>query len=181
MRILKDELIMRPITLTTLLLFAIQVGFMPGSAVAQSTLKVPGGTSVVCEFVSSIDPATVAPGQLVHLRVVNDVIVGGVTVIKAGAAAQGEVTIAEKQGAIGKPAKVGVIVRTIEAVDGTRIPVTGMSSREGESKQTEALVVTILCCILGLIMKGGATEIAAGTSLTVQTLGPAEVSVENVS
>jgi hypothetical protein len=165
----------RILSLVILVTFTICASAHPGLAQAQAQTTVPAGTPVILEFVSGIDPTMVTPGQTVSLRAVSDVVVSGVTVIAAGAAATGEVTVAEKRAAIGKPAKIAIIVRSVDAVDGTKIPVTGQSSREGENKQTESLVIAILCCILALVIKGGEAEIPAGTTITVQTLGSVQI------
>ena len=77
----------------------------------------------------------------------------------------GEVTHSQKKGAIGKPAVIGVMVRSVEAVDGTVVPISGVKYIEGENKLTEALVITILCCILGLVIQGGEAEIPAGANM----------------
>ncbi|RMD82079.1 MAG: hypothetical protein D6815_10085 [Candidatus Dadabacteria bacterium] len=134
------------------------------------------GTIVVAAFEEEVNPAAVSQGQAVRLSVVNPVVVNGVTVIEAGAPVMGEVSIAQTPGAIGKPAKIGVTLQYVTAVDGTRIPISGQTVVEGENKQTTSLVVTILCCVLGLIMKGGEASIPAGSQVKATTLADAEIS-----
>jgi hypothetical protein len=128
-------------------------------------------------FNNDVDPATTAPGQTVMLSVVTPVVIEGVTVIQAGAPVLGEVTAAEKSGAVGKPAKIGVALRHVTAVDGSNIPLTGLKQMEGENKQSTALIVTILCCVLGLLMKGGIATIPAGSQLQATTMAPASITV----
>lgn len=149
--------------------------FLSPIAAWAASVTVPVGTIVEVAFSDPVDPATVSPGQSVRLSVTNAVKVGDVVVIDAGAAALGEVTVAEKNGAIGKPAKIGVTLRHVTAVDGTNIPITGMKQSEGASEQTTALVVTILCCVLGLLMKGGKTTIPQGATVQATTMSQATV------
>jgi hypothetical protein len=156
--------------------FAWHFLFFPAAAFA-ATVAVPVGTVVQVVFNNPVDPATVAPGQTVMLSVVNPVVIGGVTVIQAGAPVLGEVTAAEQSGSVGKPAKIGVALRQVTAVDGTNIPLSGQKQMEGQNKQTTSLVVTILCCVLGLLMKGGTATIPAGSQLQATTMAPVTVTV----
>jgi hypothetical protein len=162
--------------IAVLLSFACHFLFFPVAAMAAS-VAVPVGTVVTVVFGESIDPATVMPGQTVMLSVVNPVMVAGAMVIQAGAPVLGEVTVSEKAGAVGKPAKIGVALRHVTAVDGTNIPLSGLKQMEGENAQTTALVVTILCCILGLLMKGGKATIPAGAQVQATTMAPATITV----
>jgi hypothetical protein len=156
--------------------FALHFLFPPLVAVA-ANVDVPVGTVVFVVFNDVVDPAAASPGQTIMLSVVNRVVIAGTTVIEAGAPVLGEVTVAEKTGSIGKPAKIGIMLRYVEAVDGTNIPLVGQKLVEGESKQTSALVVTILCCVLGLLMKGGTATIAAGSQVQATTMAPVTVVV----
>lgn len=150
------------------LLCAVQL-VLPSVAVAGS-LVIPVGTPVTLTFDETVAPATTPAGTIVHLSVMNDVSIDGVVAIPAGAAATAEVISAEKPGSIGKPASISLEARTVEASDGTIVPVVGTKFVEGEDKQSSTLIITILCCVLGLLMKGGDVEIPAGATMdcTVQ-------------
>ena len=52
-----------------------------------------------------------------------------------------------------------------------------VGSKWGKSQVTTAIVITILCCILGLLIKGKEGVIPAGTQLTGYTVSQAEVNV----
>ena len=159
-----------------LLSFAWQFVFFPTVAMA-ATVDVPVGTVVTVVFGAAVDPAMTAPGQTVMLSVADPVIVNGVTVIEAGAPAVGEVTVAEKRGAVGKPARIGVALRHVTAVDGKNIPLAGQKQVEGKNEQASALIVTILCCVLGLLMRGGTATIPAGSQMQATTMAPVTVTV----
>ena len=152
--------------------------FAPAALAIGETVKIPGGTRLVLAFENAVHPESAQIGQKVYLRVVNGVNVDGKIVILGAARATGEITHSQKKGAIGKPAVIGVMVRSVEAVDGTMIPISGVTHIEGENKQSEALIVTILCCILGLMIQGGEAEIAAGTNMyaTIDATTAVEVS-----
>ena len=145
-----------------LILAATQI-LLPAVVVA-AELTIPVGTPVVLQFVETIDPAVVIVGSTVYLTVLSDVTVEGQTAFTAGSTATGVISQAEKAGGIGKPAVLGVTLQSVQAVDGTAVPVSGMMTVEGENKQTSTLVITIICCVLGLLMKGGNIDIPAGST-----------------
>lgn len=138
-------------------------------------VKVQMGTLMDLVFDPAVSGDTSALGQTVTLRVVNAVVVEGKTVIAAGAPAVGEVQSAKKRGMIGSAGSLVVAAKNTTAVDGTFVPLTGTKAIDGKSKVTSAVVVTILCCVLGLLMKGGKAEIPAGTSMRASVAAPVEV------
>ena len=141
--------------------------FAPAAMATSETVSIPGGTRLVLAFENAVQPESAQIGQKVYLRVVNGVNVDGKMVIEGGARATAEITHSQKKGAIGKPAAIGVMARAVEAVDGTMIPISGLKHVEGEDKQTEALIITIICCVLGLVIQGGEAGIAAGSNMEV--------------
>jgi hypothetical protein len=166
----------RPGAIILVVSFAWYYLLLPGIALAAS-VAVPVGTIVSAVFKDPVDPATATAGQTVLLSVADPVVIGGRTVIQAGAPVFAEVTVAEKCGAVGKPAKIGVALRHVTAVDGSNIALSGLKQMEGENKQTTSLVVTILCCVAGLLMKGGTATIPAGSVVQGTTMAQAEVVV----
>ena len=135
----------------------------PTILLASIKVEVPLGTPIELAFESTIHPSTATIGQKVYLLVTRDVEVDDHIVIKEGARAIGEVTQSTIKGNVGKPAVIGITLRNVEAVDGTQIPISGTKVIQGEDKQSNALIITILCCVLGLLMKGGDAEITQGT------------------
>jgi hypothetical protein len=128
-------------------------------------------------FDSEVTPAQNTVGQSVTMKVANDVKVNGKVVIAAGAPASGEVVSASKAGAVGKEAQITVTAKNATAVDGTFVPLSGTKAVVGASHQTSSIVITILCCILGLLQKGGKAVIPAGSTLRTTVAAPVEVQV----
>ena len=157
---------------------AVQLG-LPAAAVAQAAGKValPVGTVVDLTFDTAVTPNTAAVGQAVTMKVANDVKVNGKVVIPAGAAATGEVVQSSKAGAIGKEASISVTVKQVTAIDGTPVPLSGTKAMVGDSHQTSSIVITLVCCILGLLQQGGKAEIPAGATLRATVAAPVEIQV----
>lgn len=151
--------------------------FIPNIALAAADIDIPVGTIVLLSVAQTIEPSAVTVGQKIHLNAVNDITIDGIVVIKAGAIASGEITQAVKAGNIGKPATIAITLRSVEAVDGTNVPIQGMKSVVGEDKQTSSLVITIICCVLGLLMKGGEAEITQGSTVEASVASSTVVSI----
>jgi hypothetical protein len=149
------------------------------TAVTPGTIKVqlPVGTVVDLTFDTMVTPQTAAVGQNVTLKVANDVKVNGKVVIAAGTTATGEVIQSKKSGSVGQEAEISVTVKHVAAVDGTVVPLSGTKAVVGANKQTTSIVITLLCCILGLLKKGGKAEIPAGSSLRATVAAPVEIQV----
>jgi hypothetical protein len=149
--------------LTNLLLNSIGVSL----AVAASQTNVPSGTVIVTQFAETASTETRSVGDVIRMTVSFDVIIGGNVVIKAGAPVQATVNQIKKPGSVGAPGEISVEVRSVQAVDGQMVRVVPHAAAgEGENKQTKSLLITLLCCVLGLIMKGGHAEILSGTSVS---------------
>lgn len=158
-----------------IVLLATQI-LTPTVAIAAS-LTIPVGMPITLSFNEAVTPSTTQVGSIVHLSVLRDVLVNDQVVISAGSPATAEVTRSEKPGSIGKPASISLEARSVQAVDGTMVPVTGSKFVEGENKQTSTLIITILCCVVGLFLKGGDVEIPAGSTMDCTVQVPIEVEV----
>lgn len=133
---------------------------MPGEVV---TLK--AGTTIPLELVSTLSSNNVQSGQMVDFRVLNDIKVNGKTVIAVGSIAQGQITRAKKRGLMGSEGELTVTIRSVKAVDGTMVYLSGSNlSDEGGNKLALSIVLTI-CCLFGFLIKGGKAEIPAGTQI----------------
>ena len=147
-------------------------------AAPQATkVTIPFGTLVDLKFEGNVVPATSPLGSTVALTVTMPVVIDGKTVIAAGAAATAEITESSKPGSLGKPGSVGVVVKRVAAVDGTIVPLSGTKVVEGKSKQTSAIVIAILCCILGLLQHGENAMIPAGSTISATVATPIDVRV----
>jgi len=144
-------------------------------AVKAAVVSVPLGTRVLLRLEETVSPETKNVGDSVSLSVVSDVVVEGKVVIASGALATGEVTVSRKSGVLGRPAEIGFQVTSVTAVDGKSVPLRATRKAEGKSKVTEAVVITIICCVLGLLMKGGVASLEQGTRIQAETTFPVSI------
>ncbi len=152
---------------------------MPPFAVAESAkVKVQMGTPVDVVFDQTISSDTAVTGQQVTLKVANPVVVDGKTVIAAGAPVLAEVLTAKKSGMVGMPGAITVSVKSVTAVDGSIVALSGTRVAEGKSNVATSVVITVVCCILGLLMKGEKADITSGSSVRATVAGMTEVAAQ---
>lgn len=156
----------KPIVVVVLLFFVAQV-FLPACLAAKESVIIPAGTPVLVAFEESVRPVSAQLNQQILLHVTSVVRINGEVVIAEGATAIGQVMNMQKKGFIGRPAVMAIAVRSVEAVDGTTVVVTGGKYIEGEDHMTMSLAITIVCCLLGVLIRGGDAEIPAGSVMKV--------------
>lgn len=144
--------------------------------VAEVVLK--AGTSIPLETVSMIQSDLVTVGQTIDFTVRQDVEVNDQVVIPSGSIAKGQVIRAQQPKAIGKEGFVEIQIKSVTAVDGQEVFLTGGNVyQEGEDKQTLSIILGVFVCILFLLMKGKNAQVPPGfqidasvaTTTTIQT------------
>jgi len=136
--------------------------------------NLPAGTAIQLRLNQTLSGATAQTGSLVSLSVVSDVVVNGVTLIKAGAPAEGQVSSAKKASMLGQPGSLGITVTSVTAIDGTKIPVQAMSSVDGDDKMIISVILGLLC-IIGFFQKGGEAELNSSQVINARTLSNVEI------
>lgn len=146
----------------TALLLACVVLFSSFTAPTGNTVVLKSGTMVSLELINEVT-SNMKPGQTVDFRVMNDVKADGVVVIPAGSIAKGQIVNASKHQLLGIHGEVTVQVKSVNAVDGTRVALSGSSlTMEGDNRIVTSIVLTVLC-FFGFLLKGGNGVILPGT------------------
>jgi len=148
------------------------------NAYAQKQIQIPSGTSVMLRTNTALYPDQLNIGDTVQLSVASDVMVDGVVVIKAGAKATADVMEAKSRNLIGIAAKLGIALRSVEAVDGSLIPISGSKVVAGKDKMVASIGLSLICCILFALMKGGDASIPSGTQINAIVAGTIKIQVE---
>ena len=97
-------------------------------------LTIPRGTVVEIETAYRVSSQEIKPGEAISFKVVNAVRIGENTAIPAGAIATGRVVTATRGGHFGKAGRLAWTMETINAVDGSNVPVQAMGRLVGDSK-----------------------------------------------
>ncbi len=111
---------------------------------------------------------TAADDDPVALVLDEDLKVGDVVVIKAGAKAVGTITHARKAGMMGKAGELNMRLEYLIVGD-SRLRLRGTKGKEGEGKVGATVALTVLFGPIGLIKHGKNVEIKQGTPLLVYT------------
>ena len=135
---------------------------------------VPSGTGVQLRLNQTITGANARTGSFIALSVVNPVIIDGKTVIKAGAQAEGQVSNAKKASIIGMPGSVGITITSVTATDGTKIPLQGMSSNDGQDNMVMSVIIGLLC-IFGFLQKGGEGTLDSNLIINARTISDTDI------
>ena len=155
---------------------------------SNSELQIPDGTPIEIESPFTYSSLHLKPKDEISFRVLDPVIVNGVTVITQGATVTGHVDKAKRGGHFGKAGLLVWTMKSVTAVDGSQIELRLTPVRQrGDSKSakvatqmiiTGALVPLIApVALLHGFKRGGDAYIAAGKRYQVFVKGPASVIV----
>jgi hypothetical protein len=167
---------LRPLSSVALFAYLIAYGPIDFAKAAELT-TIPSGTQVMLRPSETITPKAYKSGDAIDFIVVQDVKIKDTVAIKGGARARAIVTESKKAGVLGMPAKLAVEHQTVEAVDGTLIPVIATKSTEGDDKIVLTVVLTLICLPL-ILLRGGDTQISPATTFDAFTIGSAELKTQ---
>ena len=135
-------------------------------APAQAQRTLPAGTLVVLETTAPLSSKDAQAGQSVGLRVKYDVVIGGRTLIKAGAAGSAQVVTAEHRKGLGKEGSLAIKPSVVQAADGQMVPLTGGDkSSAGNGTKGATIGLAVVVSPLFLLKKGKDATIPAGYEL----------------
>jgi len=148
-------------------------------AASAQNVTLPDNTEVGVTLSDTLSSATAEVGDRVRFTVSQDVKVGDVVVIKAGALALGHITLAEHKKWAGRSGKLALQLDSTTGVDGHRIDLTATPiARNGASHvgaMTTGIIITSFFTFGGaslfLLMHGMDIVIQAGKSATAFTVG----------
>jgi hypothetical protein len=128
----------------------------------------PKGTMVRLMVLSEVNSRDHKVGHRFVLRVDEDVTVGGVPVIRAGAKGWGEVVSVQTTGGAGKRGRLNARLLYLEA-DGRRIGLEGERQAAGSGATGDVVTSVVAFGPFGLLMKGKNATLKAGEILNGYT------------
>jgi len=129
-----------------------------------SKLMLKEGTEVQLKFRDSLSSKTAAEGDAVNLLLSEDLKVGEITLVKAGAIALGTISHAKKSGMLGRAGELNMRLEYLRAGD-SKVRLRGTKGSEGQGKEGTMVALTVLFGPIGLIKHGKNVEIKEGTPL----------------
>ncbi|MDT3369140.1 hypothetical protein [Macellibacteroides fermentans] len=140
------------------------------------TLK--SGSIIPLELLSTISSKDCRSGQMIDFKVTKDVVAEGKTVIPAGSIAKGQISRVKKSGLLGSEGQIEVVIRSVTAIDGTDVYLTGASLNDEGNNQVALSIVLTFLCLFGFLIKGGNAEIPAGTLCNATVAGNTTINVD---
>jgi hypothetical protein len=125
----------------------------------------PEGTEVQLRLGERLSSATAAVGDTFEIVSDEEITLADGTILPAGYSGRGEVTIAEKNGMLGKSGELGIRVNYLK-VGTVRVHLRANKSGEGKSGVTNTVVVTLLFGPLGLLVHGHSIVYPKGQPIT---------------
>lgn len=132
---------------------------------AQQQVTLKAGTPVALVTVNSVSSKNVVSGSVIDFKVVSDVISQGKVVIPAGTIAKGQVSNVSKASALGKGGELSVNLNTVNAIDGTLVPLSGATVSASGKDKVGLAVVCGLCTLVGFLIHGQQAEVPAGAQV----------------
>jgi hypothetical protein len=140
----------------------------PAQQPATSILQ--DGTPMKLRLLNQLDSHNAKDGDEILFDVVNDVVVGGVTVLRCGSPATGVVTQATASKTMGRAGKRNFTIRDIKLRNGGTVPVRAFNRTSGENRTGEMIGMMISVPIAAapffLLIHGTNTTFLRGTEIT---------------
>ncbi len=171
---IKDSVILKPIAL----LLAISVSFI-SFANRKDTITLKAGTMIPAKTKTMLNSANLTVGKTVDFIVSKDIVVDGKIVVEAGSSAKGQVVRVSPAKGLGKAGFVAIEMKSVTAIDGSQVYINGDNIyQEGEDKETLALVLGLVVCILFLTIKGKDAIIPQGYDVSPIVAASAEINID---
>ena len=160
-----------------------------GQAPAQTeespaSVILPGGAGVILQLEGGITTKETREGDAVPMFVVSPVRVKDVVVIRGGTPARGVVSMSRSASSWGGAGELVIEAKSVLAIDGSEILVSGTSSRRGETSHGASAAVAvgagILClplALTGAAVKGEEGRVLPGFELVARTLNDQTVRI----
>ena len=163
--------------LSKMALIAVTVIVVSATATMAATAKLSSGPAIDAKITETINGSAAQVGQRILMVVDKDIKLNGKVVISAGAQVIAEITDATSKNYAGIPGKLLVSFKTVKAIDGQDISISGTKERKGEDKMLPAIGLGLVCCPLFFLMQGGEGVIPAGQIITVYTVQNADITI----
>lgn len=142
-----------------------------GQLPPQSDPILQDGTPLKLALVKEVSSSNAQIGQTIQFDVLNDLAVGGVTVLRRGTAITAVITEAQKKRRMGRAGALSFTISQVTLADGTNVPVRAFNNTNGDSHAAGiaalALNMPMVAAPFFLLMHGENSTIPKGTEITV--------------
>jgi|WetSurMetagenome_2_1015567.scaffolds.fasta_scaffold70294_2 hypothetical protein len=147
----------------------VKISVLPRGKVASrpgNTIVLKEGTPLLLLTTKKLVSGKEQEGATVNYTVARDVLSPNKKVlVELGAPAYGKITKSRKRGMLGKNGKLEFTVESVEAVDGTTIPIRGSEQVSGRNNSGVVAASVLLFTVLAVFVNGRDIEIPEGTEV----------------
>lgn len=139
----------------------------PPARASAGSAVVKEGTPLLLSTKEKMVSGETPEGSTVMYRVERDVIgPDGRVLIATGSTARGKVMKSEGSGFFGRSGALNLSLETVDAVDGTLVPIRSVRNSTGNDSEDMVIVGAVLLSVFFVFMQGDDVEIPAGTIVT---------------
>jgi len=128
------------------------------------------GMPIKLQLLNKLDSHMAKAGDKIELEVVNDVVVGGVIVLRRGAPATGVITASQGSRTMGRAGRLSFTIDDVRLSNGDKVPVRAYNRSSGENKTGEMIELMantpMVVAPFFLLMHGTNTVFPRGTQIT---------------
>lgn len=128
------------------------------------------GVPIKLELMAKLDSHSAKTEDPVEFQVVNDVIVGGIRVLRRGTLVTGAVTDASSSKNMGRAGRVSFTIGDIKLQDGAKVAVRAFNRSKGENRTGDMIALMVSAPMVAapffLLMHGDNTVFPKGTEIT---------------
>ncbi len=147
----------------------------------QSACTLHDGTPVKLRLTTQLDSRTAKEGDEIPFDVINDIVVGGVTVLRRGSPVTGVVIQAAAAKTMGRAGRLNFVINDITLRDGAKLPVRAFNKTSGENRTGEMIGMMIETPMVAapffLLMHGTNTSFPRGTEINAFVNGDLQLNL----
>ena len=147
------------------------------STIPKDHVYIPRETILNAELTREITSKTAHVGDVVPLKLSENIIVNDVVVIPAGTAMNAKVTKATSSGMFGRAGKLEFTIDSIKSLNGVDVPLQYTTLKEAGSDDGAIAVVAVVSVIGGMFMKGKNVNFPAGSKFAAKVTADTDLNV----
>lgn len=153
------------------------------SSVQNTHAYIPKDTILTVELTSELTSKKAKKGDVVPIKMSQNVIINDVVVIPEGATVKATVTKAKKAGGFGRAGKLEFTIDSVKTINGVDVPLEYSAMKKAGNDGGAVAVGVLLSVVGGLFMKGKNVSFSAGTTFEAKVSADTDlgVSLDNLA
>jgi hypothetical protein len=147
------------------------------TTIPKDHVYIPKDTVLNVELTQEITSKTAHVGDVVPLKLSDNVIINDIIVIPAGTSINAKVTKATSSGMFGRAGKLEFTIDSVKSLNGVNIPLKYTTIKEAGSDDGAVAVVAVVSIIGGMFMKGKNVNFPTGSKFAAKVTADTDLNV----